>query len=147
MFSCRYFKAGTICPWIECWGINLNPARNHGRRHLDWGHGDSDQLWLRINLCSALIGCLSELAFTERCHWPTSSTDLYHRSGSHFVSNPGGKHKDVPWKEVHWTMFYIPNGCGHFFVLGFESGEAVLASDLESLQRQAIQCCSYLGQL
>ena len=68
---------------IQCWGVNLNPARNHGRRHLDWGQGDSDQLWLRINLCSALIGCLSELAFTERCHWPTSSTDLYHRSGSH----------------------------------------------------------------
>ena len=92
--------------WIQCWGVNLNPARNHGRRHLDWGHGDSDQLWLRINLCSALIGCLSELAFTERCHWPTSSTDLYHRSGSHFVSNPRGKHEDFQWKEVHWTMFY-----------------------------------------
>ena len=77
------------------WGINLDPARHHGRRNHSWGRGDSDQLWLRINLCSALIGSPPELAFTDRSYWPALSTDLYHRSGTHFVANSQGKHEEM----------------------------------------------------
>ena len=77
------------------WGINLAPARHHWRRNHSWGRGDSDQLWLRINLCSALIGSPPELAFRDRSYWPALSTDLYHRSGTHFVSNSRGKHEEM----------------------------------------------------
>ena len=97
-------KRKTNCPWIDSISIEesiwIQPGIN-GRRNHSWGRGDSDQLWLRINLCSALIGSLPELAFTDRSHWPALSTDLYHRSGTHFVSNSRGKHEDLQQKEMH----------------------------------------------
>ena len=81
---------------------------------LDWGHRDSDQLWLGINLCSALIGRVSGLAITERSHWPALSTDLYHRSGPTLYSNPRqGSSIEIIFNRMKCTKSpALPNGCG-----------------------------------